>query len=689
MELSVLYSFFFVFFIFPLVLNNFVEAGSEEYEECKQPFLCGANKVSLNYPFYVGQSRPSYCGYPGFQVDCSHNFPEISMSSETFYLLNMNANSNAISVAVKNYYDGFCPQNLFNIDTKHYKYASANDNITLFYDCPTIGFPFLCSNASSSNNSVNNNNNHVTYYIAQNFVGSSEALNLRASCQNNITVPTQLPPGSQPSQNISNLGFGLEWIAENQRCNGCRGSGGECGSNTAMTKFTCYCPDGSYDSDCTENKSSKSKTGVIIGVIVGVGLVVALLAGCLLMRRRRKRRVMSQTGVTGPKGDVYAASMSTDLPSSNEFQTSQDTTNSSPYMSQSMPSYPSSKADLENDSTYHGVKLFSYNELEEATGNFNESRELGDGGFGAVYYGELHDGRKVAVKRLYETSIRRIGQFMNEVTILARLRHDNLVTLYGCTSKTSKDLLLVYEYIPNGTIADHLHGKLSSSKKLTWSIRLNIAVETAKALSFLHDNDVIHRDVKTTNILLDNNFQVKVADFGLSRLFPNDVTHVSTAPQGTPGYLDPYYYQCFRLTEKSDVYSFGVVLIELISSKMAVDVSRDNPDINLAIMAVDRIQKRSLSELVDPSLGYDKDYEVQNMVKLVAELAFRCLQHDREMRPSMKEVLETLKDIQKQSGDYTKQIVVYIQESDDDVVLLKSASTFSPDSYVRTKNDGW
>ncbi|KAD7478836.1 hypothetical protein E3N88_01972 [Mikania micrantha] len=297
-----------------------------------------------------------------------------------------------------------------------------------------------------------------------------------------------------------------------------------------------------------------------------------------------------------------------------------------------------------------GVSIFSYEELEDATQNFDPSHELGDGGFGAVFYGKLQDGREVAVKKLHEHNYKRVQQFRNEVEILTKLRHPNLVVLYGCTSRLSRELLLVYEYVPNGTVADHLHGEQADPSKLTWPIRMNIAIDTAHALVYLHASEIIHRDVKTNNILLDHNFCVKVADFGLSRLIPNTVTHVSTAPQGTPGYVDPQYHQCYQLTEKSDVYSFGVVLIELISSMMAVDLNRSHDEINLANLALKRIRGSAIDQLIDPVLGSHMNPEIMNMITSVAELAFQCLQYHSEMRPTMNEVLDVLMDIQASGG---------------------------------------
>ncbi|KAL8248515.1 hypothetical protein R6Q59_005383 [Mikania micrantha] len=319
-----------------------------------------------------------------------------------------------------------------------------------------------------------------------------------------------------------------------------------------------------------------------------------------------------------------------------------------------------------------GVSVFSYEELEDATQNFDPSHELGDGGFGAVFYGKLQDGREVAVKKLHEHNYKRVQQFFNEVEILTRLRHRNLVVLYGFTCRQNHELLLVYEYVPNRTVADHLHGVQANPTMLTWPIRLNIAIETARALAYLHASEIIHRDVKTSNILLDHSFCVKVADFGLSRLIPNNVTHVSTTPQGTPGYVDPEYHQRYQLTDKSDVYSFGVVLIELISSMVAVDLNRPQDEISLANLALNRIQGRAIDQLIDPVLGSDTNPETMNMITSVAEVAFRCLQYHSEMRPTMSEVLDELMNIQATGGAYVAyDSIIDLQKVNDAVVLLK------------------
>lgn len=295
------------------------------------------------------------------------------------------------------------------------------------------------------------------------------------------------------------------------------------------------------------------------------------------------------------------------------------------------------------------LSLYSYRELEQATNYFDEKRELGDGGYGKVYLGKLQNGCSVAVKRFHESNCNRVEQFKNEIRILSSVRHCNLVRLFGCCME-SENLLLVYEYVPNGTLFDHLHGE-QMGKGLSWNDRLKIALEIANALAYLHFDispPIFHRDVKSANILLDENMGVKVADFGLSRLVPLQVTHVSTIPQGTPGYVDPDYHQFYQLTDKSDVYSFGVVLMEIISGKLALDIKRDGREISLAHLATTKIQSGALHELVDPHLEFESDSVVKGMITSVTELAFLCLA-GKDDRTCMMEVVTQLHRI-KQVG---------------------------------------
>ncbi|KAE8688014.1 putative serine/threonine-protein kinase [Hibiscus syriacus] len=427
------------------------------------------------------------------------------------------------------------------------------------------------------------------------------------NCTGSVVSPVAFSDGDGGVEDVVRRGFVLNWIASN--CSLCEATGGKCGFDYGSYHFKCFCPDRPHSARC---HPEKKELWLKLGLGIGIPFLVALLLSIYVIWGRYKRKDAPSLSFGG--------------------KASAD---------------PSSRLDLECSSIVcFELPIFSYGELVEATNNFEDDKELGDGGFGTVYYGKLRDGREVAIKRLYQHNYRRLEQFMNEVEILTRLRHKNLVSLYGCTSRRSQELLLVYEYIRNGTVADHLHGDLVQSGSLTWPIRMNIAIETASALAYLHVSDIIHRDVKTNNILLDENFSVKVADFGISRLFPNDVTHISTAPQGTPGYVDPEYHQCYQLTGKSDVYSFGVVLVELISSMPAVDISRHRHEINLANFAINKIQKCAFDALIDPNLGYNSDAEVTRMTTAVAELAFRCLQQEKEMRPSMEEVLEVLQAIQ-------------------------------------------
>lgn len=303
------------------------------------------------------------------------------------------------------------------------------------------------------------------------------------------------------------------------------------------------------------------------------------------------------------------------------------------------------------------IPIYTYKDIEKATNSFSDKQRLGTGAYGTVYSGKLHNGEWVAIKRIkHRSDGDNIDQVMNEIRLLSSVSHPNLVRLLGC-SVDKDEQILVYEFMPNGTLSQHLRKERGNG--LPWLVRLTIATETAQAIAYLHSNldpPIYHRDVKSSNILLDYSFKTKVADFGLSRLGIMESSHISTAPQGTPGYLDPEYHQNFHLSDKSDVYSFGVVLIEIITAFKALDFSRPQNEVNLASLAVDRIKKGCLDEIIDPSLEPNKDTWRLSSIHKVAEVAFRCLAFHSEMRPCMTEVateLERIRDSREESTTFS------------------------------------
>ncbi|KAB1220512.1 Wall-associated receptor kinase-like 14 [Morella rubra] len=288
------------------------------------------------------------------------------------------------------------------------------------------------------------------------------------------------------------------------------------------------------------------------------------------------------------------------------------------------------------------IPIYAYKEIEKATKCFSEKQRLGTGAYGTVYAGKLHNDEWVAIKRIKHRDTDSIEQVMNEIKLLSSVSHPNLVRLLGCSIEYGEQIL-IYEFMPNGTLCQHLQRERGDG--LSWQVRLTIATETAQAIAHLHsviNPPIYHRDIKSSNILLDHDFKSKVADFGLSRLGITEISHISTAPQGTPGYLDPQYHQCFHLSDKSDVYSFGVVLVEIITAMKVVDFSRPQDEVNLAAVAIDRIGKGRLDKIIDPFLEPNSDAWTLSSVHKVAELAFRCLAYHQDTRPSMMEVAAEL-----------------------------------------------
>ncbi|KAL0424029.1 UNVERIFIED_CONTAM: LEAF RUST 10 DISEASE-RESISTANCE LOCUS RECEPTOR-LIKE PROTEIN KINASE-like 1.4 [Sesamum radiatum] len=659
-----------------LLTVAYSQSAATTYANCSRTFSCGAIS-NVTYPF-TGGDRPAHCGLPEFALTCRDNSTaELTYKSVAYRVLELDQTRKTLVLSRSDLYNNTCPSEFreTTLNSTFFSYnGPQNEALTLFYGCNTSAMSIKPYNLFSCNSSWLNFTD--AYYLVGP-VPVDPILRI-LYCSENVSVPLLRATGNQLTALRLSLGqalmqgFSVNYSVPHERlCNECNNLGGDCGYDSVLSQPVCICgdrpcpfavtlpPEASPNALPHLEGISHPNTGKDIALFITGAILAGFGLGWLIFhcRQGRKQRLASRSAKTVSK------EIETSLSSKALFSVPSNS------FTKSIPSYPSSKSDLGRGSSYLGVQVFNDTELEEATNNFDPSRELGDGGYGTVYYGELPDGRIVAVKRLYENNFKRVEQFMNEVEILTRLRHQNLVTLHGCTSRRSRELLLVYEYIPNGTVADHLHGNRAKSGLLSWPIRLNIALETADALAYLHKSDIIHRDVKTNNILLDNDFHVKVADFGLSRLFPSNVTHVSTAPQGTPGYVDPEYYQCYQVTEKSDVYSFGVVLVELISSLQAVDTNRHRHDINLSNMAINKIQNHRLHELVDSSLGFETNSTVRRMVTLVAELAFRCLQQEKDMRPSMEEVLETLRGIHNEDLNAHKVEIVDILIDADDGLL--------------------
>ncbi|KAL7156661.1 hypothetical protein ABFS83_02G023900 [Erythranthe nasuta] len=284
---------------------------------------------------------------------------------------------------------------------------------------------------------------------------------------------------------------------------------------------------------------------------------------------------------------------------------------------------------------------FSYEDLAAATGGFTQANLLGQGGFGYVHKGVLPNGKEVAVKSLKMNSGQGEREFQAEVDIISRVHHRHLVSLVGyCISGVQR--MLVYEFVNNGTLEYHLHG--AGRPTMDWPTRLKIALGSAKGFAYLHEDchpRIIHRDIKAANILIDNHFEAKVADFGLAKLSSDNYTHVSTRIMGTFGYLAPEYASSGKLTEKSDIYSFGIMLLELITGRRPIDIhSDDDCLVDWARPILNQVTEGgSYEELVDPRLEHNFNHH--EMVRLVA-CAAACIRQSARSRPKMSQIVRAL-----------------------------------------------
>uniref|UniRef100_A0A6N2LIZ3 non-specific serine/threonine protein kinase n=1 Tax=Salix viminalis TaxID=40686 RepID=A0A6N2LIZ3_SALVM len=379
-----------------------------------------------------------------------------------------------------------------------------------------------------------------------------------------------------------------------------------------------------------------SKTGgaVAIGIVVGF-VALSLLVMAVWFAQKRKRRKEQNSGHTMPS--PFASSQN----SGSMFL--------KPYPPALLVGSPSGSGFIYSPSepgvVNNSRSWFTYEELVQATNGFSAQNLLGEGGFGCVYKGALDDGREVAVKQLKIGGSQGEREFRAEVEIIGRVHHRHLVSLVGyCISEHQR--LLVYDYLPNDTLYYHLHGE--GRPLMDWATRVKVAAGAARGIAYLHEDchpRIIHRDIKSSNILLDENFEARVSDFGLAKiaLELDSNTHVSTRVMGTFGYMAPEYATSGKLTEKSDVYSFGVVLLELITSRKPVDGSQTPGDEGLVEWArpllTSALESEDFEALVDPEL--EKNYVPSEMFRMI-EAAAACVRHSAAKRPRMSQVARAL-----------------------------------------------
>ncbi|KAG4199642.1 hypothetical protein ERO13_A05G160200v2 [Gossypium hirsutum] len=357
--------------------------------------------------------------------------------------------------------------------------------------------------------------------------------------------------------------------------------------------------------------SNKSSAGIAIGAAVGASVLFILLVIAGIYAYRQRKRADRATKESNPFAHWDPKKSSGSIPQ------------------------------------LKGARCFSFEELKKYTKNFSEANDIGSGGYGKVYRGTLPTGELVAIKRAQQGSMQGGLEFKTEIELLSRVHHKNVVSLLGFCFERGEQML-VYEYIPNGSLSDSLSGK--SGIRLDWPRRLKIALGAAKGVAYLHElanPPIIHRDIKSTNILLDERLNAKVADFGLSKpMGDSEKGHVSTQVKGTMGYLDPEYYMTQQLTEKSDVYSFGVLMLEIITARRPIE--RGKYIVREMRMSMDKTKSLyNLQQILDPAIGFGTS---SKGLERFVELAMRCVEESGTDRPTMGEVVKEIENIMQMDG---------------------------------------
>ncbi|XP_021772368.1 wall-associated receptor kinase-like 1 isoform X1 [Chenopodium quinoa] len=430
----------------------------------------------------------------------------------------------------------------------------------------------------------------------------------------------------------------------------CAGPNTPCSGTCVNTPGSCecHCPAGYYGDgrkDGTGCRSNGLKLFIGLGLGLGLGSILFFLSGfwIFIIARRRRERIQRAKYFKQNGGLLLQQQMSSE------------------------------------DGLIEKTRIFTADELKKATDDFNEDRVLGQGGQGTVYKGMLTDGNIVAIKKSKVEGQGQLGPFINEVVILSQINHRNIVKLLGCCLETEVPLL-VYEFVPNGTLSKYIHDP-SEDFPVAWEMRLHIAIDVAGALSYLHSassKPIFHRDIKTSNILLDSKYKAKLSDFGTSRSIAIDKTHLTTCVLGTFGYLDPEYFRSHQFTEKSDVYSFGVVLVELLTGQKAVRPADTPEGQSLVLWFLSAMESLKICDILAPQVVKEGRKE---SILATANLAKQCLNMDGKQRPTMREValqLEVISQLEDVPATYRNNLPKTNEPNSIEIEVSASESLMPP-----------
>ncbi|KAM3702559.1 hypothetical protein ACB098_04G034600 [Castanea mollissima] len=604
---------------------TYLLAVNERYLICEAPFNCG-DLMDLSYPFW-GSKRPNYCGHPSFQLDCSNKIPRINITYMNYRVLKVFHSTRILKVAASartDYFDFFCPAAFVNtsIDNNLFSYITSLDtNLTLYYNCrtPLADLPNL--DFYQFNCSINRSTMFINYYTqsSQTFLAIS---NLTGPCNYWVNVPVLQSAVPTPATYDAitatiDSGFMLGWNASNSECDTCLKAGGLCGSDPTTSSFACHCTNGTSASGCSTvstRLSSKLREIVIAGIAAALlGIIVVCIIICCLRREELskalifRREQLSKALIfrwTARKNDENLKAI--------------------------ILSYGSL-----------APKHYSYSEIKKMTNTF--INKLGQGGYSSVYKGKLPDGKLVAVKVLSESKGN--GEdFVNEVASISRTSHVNIVTFLGFSCEKNKRAL-IYEFMPNGSLDKFIYHRDASATncRLEWKTLYKIVVDIARGLEYLHrgcGTRILHFDIKPQNILLDEDFNPKISDFGLAKLCQRKDSTVSMlGMRGTAGYIAPEVFSrnFGGVSHKSDVYSYGMLVLEMVGGRKNFDNGVSNRS---EIYFPDWIYK-------DLELGMGGTYgvmtaEEQETRRKMILVSLWCIQTNPSDRPSMNKVIEML-----------------------------------------------